>query len=98
MIRMFATPALALSALVACEPEYMQTPAETAVVEPAVVTCDASFYQHMIGEPISMAQTINPGVVTRVLPSDGFVTRDFDRNRLTFTTTPDDTIGRVFCG
>jgi hypothetical protein len=87
--------ALSLTALAACDPypEY-----QTAPTNAMMPVCDASQFAHMIGAPISDVQLVNPGVQVRVLPADSFVPRDFDANRLTFTTTPDDKIGRVFCG
>lgn len=61
-------------------------------------SCNAEIYKNLIGEPISVVNTLNPGVRVRVLAADAFVTRDFNPNRLTFTTTRQDTVGRVFCG
>ena len=60
--------------------------------------CDALVYADLVGEPITVVDTLSTGVNVRILAADGFVTKDYDPNRLTFTTTPDDTIGRVFCG
>lgn len=67
------------------------TPASSAV-------CDASLYADLVGEPIFVVDTLNTGLNVRILAADGFVTKDYDPTRLTFTTTPDDTVGRVFCG
>ncbi|MEM1163358.1 MAG: I78 family peptidase inhibitor [Pseudomonadota bacterium] len=61
-------------------------------------SCNAELYTDLIGQPISVVDTLNTGLVVRILPADGFVTRDFNPNRLTFTTTRSDEVGRVFCG
>lgn len=61
-------------------------------------TCNAALYQDLVGEPIAIVSTLNPGTRVRILGADEFVTRDFDPNRLTVTTTRQDTIGRIFCG
>lgn len=61
-------------------------------------TCDASIYADLVGEPITVVDTLNTRLNVRILAADGFVTKDYDPTRLTFTTTPDDTVGRVFCG
>lgn len=61
-------------------------------------TCDATLYADLAGEPAERVGEIRPGVPVRVLGPDDFVTRDYDPGRLTVTLTPDDTIGRVFCG
>ncbi|MGS4946354.1 hypothetical protein ACVDG3_12805 [Meridianimarinicoccus sp. RP-17] len=62
------------------------------------VTCEASFFEYLRGEPIAVVDTLQTGLNVRVLGPDDFVPRDFDANRLTFTTAPDDTVSRVFCG
>lgn len=61
-------------------------------------SCNAELYSDLVGEPIGVVNTLNTGLQVRVLAADAFVTRDFNPNRLTFTTTPRDTVGRVFCG
>jgi len=61
-------------------------------------SCNAELYKDLIGEPISVLDSLALGPNLRILPADSFVTRDFDPNRLTFTTTRKDTVGRVFCG
>lgn len=61
-------------------------------------SCNAALYQDLIGEPITVVNSLSLGPNLRVLPADSFVTRDYDPNRLTFTTTREDTVGRVFCG
>ncbi|MCR9089248.1 MAG: I78 family peptidase inhibitor [Rhodobacteraceae bacterium] len=70
----------------------------SAVAEVADGSCNAEIYKNLIGEPISVVNSLNPGVRVRVLAADSFVTRDYNPNRLTFTTTRQDTVGRVFCG
>lgn len=84
-------------ALAACAPQANL--ADGGASGPAgPVVCDASFYNGYVGEPIDVVYTLNTGLNVRVLGADEFVTKDFDPNRLTFTTTPKDTVGRVFCG
>lgn len=85
----------ALAALAACAPPQLQEPIPAAA---APVTCDASLYTYLVGEPIDVVYTLNPGVVVRVLGAEEFVTRDYDPNRLTFTTSPEGNVSRVFCG
>ena len=81
---------------VGLEPASAQTLSPTAAV--ADGSCNAELYKDLIGGPIAVVGTLNPGVQVRVLAADSFVARDFDPNRLTFTTTREDTVGRVFCG
>ncbi|OSP56790.1 I78 family peptidase inhibitor [Pseudoruegeria sp. SK021] len=81
--------------LAACQPAQL---AEVQPAAPEPVTCDASFYTYLKGEPISVVDTLNTGVQVRVLAADSFVTKDFEANRLTFTTSPDGTVSRIFCG
>lgn len=70
---------------------------ETAPPEPTA-TCEAGFFDDLKGEPIEVIDTLNTPLRTRVLGPDDFVPRDFDPNRLTFTTSPDGTVSRIFCG
>lgn len=90
----------AFAVLAACTPPQLENTAPAAVPTGAfaTVTCDASFYTYLVGEPIEAVYTINPGLPVRILGADEFVTRDFNPNRLTFTTSPDDNVSRVFCG
>lgn len=88
---------LAAAALAACGPPDNLSGAPGASPVSGAV-CNAAVYNDLVGEPISIVYTLNTGLNVRVLGADEFVTRDFDPNRLTFTTTRDDTIGRVFCG
>ena len=81
---------------VGLEPATAQGPSTVSVV--ADGSCNADLYKDLVGEPISVVNSLNPGVRVRILPADSFVTRDFNPNRLTFTTTRQDTVGRVFCG
>lgn len=81
---------------VGLEPANAQGVSATSVA--ADGSCNAEIYKDLIGEPIAVVNTLNPGVRVRVLAADAFVTRDFNPNRLTFTTTRQDTVGRVFCG
>lgn len=90
-ITLLALGGLGLSA---CEPSAS---VETGPAR-ASVTCDASFYTYLIGEPITVVDSLNTGLRVRVLAADAFVTKDYDANRLTFTATTDDTVSRVFCG
>ena len=60
--------------------------------------CNATIYADLVGEPITVVDTLSTSLQVRVLAADAFVTKDFDPNRLTFTTTTKDTVGRVFCG
>lgn len=85
-----------LAGLAACEPQANLQPTGTAALSGA--SCDATLYADLVGEPIAVVDTLNTGLSVRVLAADAFVTRDFDPNRLTFTTTPADKVGRVFCG
>lgn len=62
------------------------------------VTCNASFFEDLKGEPIDVVNSIATPLRVRVLDADDFVPRDFDPNRLTFTTSPDGEISRIFCG
>jgi hypothetical protein len=64
----------------------------------ADVSCEASFFEYLRGEPIEVVDTLQTSLRVRVLGPDDFVPRDFDANRLTFTTAPDNTVSRVFCG
>lgn len=71
---------------------------EPEAVEQVVATCDATQYGYLIGAPIGDVYNVNSGLVVRVLAADSYVPRDFDPNRLTFTTSTEDTVSRVFCG
>jgi hypothetical protein len=81
--------------LAACAPS---DPTGTAGPAPVDVTCDAGFFEYLRGEPIEIVDTIISPLQVRVLGSEDFVPRDFDPNRLTFTTSPDGEVSRVFCG
>ncbi|MEM1362627.1 MAG: I78 family peptidase inhibitor [Pseudomonadota bacterium] len=83
---------------VGLEPVQGGSSVNTAVSPVADGSCNAEIYSYLVGEPISVVSTLNTGLSVRVLAADAFVTRDFNPNRLTFTTTPKDTVGRVFCG
>lgn len=61
-------------------------------------SCNAEIYKYLVGEPITVVDTLNTGLPTRILAADSFVTKDFNPNRLTFTTTQKGEVGRVFCG
>jgi len=90
-------PILGLCALAACgPPANLQEPGALAAQNGDY--CDATIYQTLVGEPIEVVDSLSTGLTMRVLGPDDFVTRDFEPNRLTFTTTPDLTVGRVFCG
>ena len=80
--------------LAACAPPAPQVSAPTV----AEVTCEAGFFEYLRGEPIEVVNTLITPLTVRVLGPDDFVPREFDANRLTFTTTPDGTVSRVFCG
>ncbi len=95
LLRPLALPALLLAAA-ACTPIAEREAEGTAL--PAAFSCNAALYSDLVGQPIDLAYGINPGFPVRILGPDDFVPRDFNSNRLTFTTTPDETIGRVFCG
>lgn len=83
--------------LIACAPPQNLRETE-ATATPVAVTCDATQYSHLVGQDISVVDSLYTGLTVRVLAADSFVTRDYDPNRLTFTTTPKNTVGRVFCG
>lgn len=82
--------------LAACGPQANLAQSPTGASAPVV--CNASVYTGLVGEPITVVDTLNTGLNVRILGADEFVTKDFDPNRLTFTTTPKDEVGRVFCG
>lgn len=82
------------AALAACAPPAPETAAPVA----AEVTCEAGFFDYLRGEPIEVVDTLATPLPVRVLGPDDFVPRDFDPNRLTFTTTPEGTVSRIFCG
>lgn len=88
---------LGLSALVliACAPSQRTNAVGQA---PAGATCDAGFFDYLKGEPITVVDTLTTPLRVRVLGADDFVPRDFDPNRLTFTTSPDGEVSRIFCG
>ncbi|PWR01441.1 hypothetical protein DKT77_17200 [Meridianimarinicoccus roseus] len=93
---------LALPLLAAC-PILISACAPSAPTgpEPAAapaVPCEASFFENLKGEPIEVVDSIVTPLRVRVLGADDFVPRDFDPNRLTFTTAPDGTVSRIFCG
>jgi hypothetical protein len=81
--------------LVACAPS--DPTGGEAPVE-AAVTCEASFFDYLKGAPIGVTDTLITPLPVRVLGPDDFVPRDFNPNRLTFTTTPDGEVSRIFCG
>lgn len=80
--------------LAACAPPAPEPVAPVA----ADVTCEAGFFDYLRGEPIAVVDTLFTPLTVRVLGPDDFVPRDFDANRLTFTTTPDGNVSRIFCG
>jgi len=81
------------AALAACAP----APDPVAPVVPEI-TCNASFFEYLRGEPIEVVDTLVTTLDVRVLGPEDFVPRDFDANRLTFTTSPEGNVSRVFCG
>ncbi|QIE40853.1 hypothetical protein G5B39_02045 [Rhodobacteraceae bacterium SC52] len=81
--------------LSACAPSQ-NTSSDTPAAQP--VTCNASFFDDLKGEPIEVVDSIPTQLQVRVLAADSFVPRDFDPNRLTFTTSPDGNVSRIFCG
>ncbi len=92
---------VAVLALAACDPagpsvEPVSGSASAAAI--AAANCEAELYQYLVGGPIEAAGLIQYAGRIRILGPDDFVTRDFDPSRLTVTTRPDDTVGRVFCG
>jgi len=87
--------AAACLVLGACAPASMPSPG-TPVQQQE--TCNAEAFGYLRGEPRAAAETLMTGLRVRILGPDDFVTRDYDPNRLTVTITPDDTVGRVFCG
>ncbi|MFV0244072.1 MAG: I78 family peptidase inhibitor [Qingshengfaniella sp.] len=85
--------------LIACgPPRNLRDDEVTGAIAMANATCDASLYTDLVGQDISVVDTLDTGLNVRVLGPDAFVTRDYDANRLTFTTTPSSKVGRVFCG
>ena len=50
------------------------------------------------GEMLSPAPRVMLPLQVRVLGASDFVPKDYDANRLTFTTAPNGTVSRVFCG
>ena len=86
----------ALLGLAACGPPANLEGAQDASFSGEV--CNASIYADLVGEPISAVESIQTSLEVRVLGASDFVTKDFNPNRLTLTTTTKDTIGRVFCG
>ena len=94
----FTTPFALFAALLvaACAPstEPVYTPGPTA---PAVV-CNAVDFDYLKGQPIESVATVVTPLNLRVLGPNDFVPKDYDPNRLTFTTAPDGTVSRVFCG
>ena len=62
------------------------------------VTCDAKQYDYLKGQPIETVATVITPLQVRVLGASDFVPKDYDANRLTFTTAPNGTVSRVFCG
>ncbi len=87
-------PLLIPAALAACAPPAPQTAAPVTTD----ATCEAGFFDYLRGEPIEVVSTLATPLRVRVLGPDDFVPRDFDANRLTFTTTPDGKVSRIFCG
>lgn len=95
MRAMSVVPAAAVAALAACAPSD-NTRSDMPVR--AAVTCDATAFEYLRGEPLEVVDTISTPLDVRVLRADDFVPRDFDPNRLTFTEAPDGTVSRIFCG
>jgi len=79
----------------ACAPAATPPPADPVQQQEV---CNAEVYSYLRGEPRAAAETLMTGLRVRILGPDDFVTRDYDPNRLTITITPEDTVGRVFCG
>lgn len=71
---------------------------QTGAAAEAYAVCHAEEYKYLIGQPITVVDTLNTGLRTRVLAADSFVPKDYDANRLTFTTSTTDTVSRIFCG
>lgn len=86
-----AAAGIALAACAPSDPEYGAS-------APAAITCDASLFEGLKGEPIDVVDSLTTGLTVRVLAHDAFVTRDFDPSRLTFTESPDGKVSRIFCG
>lgn len=104
-MRFVALSALAAACvtLAACDPagpqaEYAPATGSASAAAIASANCDAELYQYLVGGPIEGAQTIAYAGTIRILGPDDFVTRDYDPSRLTVTTWPNQTIGRIFCG
>ena len=81
---------LAAAALAACGPPDNLAGGAPGAVPAGGTVCNAAIYNDLVGEPIATVYTLNTGLNVRVLGADEFVTKDFDPNRLTFTTTRDD--------
>lgn len=62
------------------------------------VTCNATEFEYLKGQPIEAVATVVTPLSVRVLGATDFVPKDYDANRLTFTTAPNGTVSRVFCG
>jgi hypothetical protein len=94
----FAILATTSFGLTACGPQANLADGGPSGGPSGPVVCNAFVYQDLVGQPIGVVDTLNTGLNVRVLGPDSFVTKDFDPNRLTFTTTPKFEVGRVFCG
>jgi hypothetical protein len=66
--------------------------------EAATTTCDAALFADLIGGPAPEMEEIAFDGEKRLIPHDGFITMDFNENRLTITLDEDENISRLFCG
>lgn len=82
--------------LAACAPS--QDSYDTAGPNTPVVTCNAAEFDYLIGQPIETVATVATPLTVRVLAATDFVPKDYNANRLTFTTSPTGMVSRVFCG
>ncbi|MBL9060093.1 MAG: hypothetical protein JNK88_08740, partial [Mangrovicoccus sp.] len=84
---------IALSAtitLAACAPQTDAYYTGGPTVPP--VTCNAAEFDYLKGQPIESVATVVTPLTVRVLGATEFVPKDYDANRLTFTTAPNGTV------
>jgi hypothetical protein len=55
------------------------------VATPTKPACDAAGLRHLIGQNITVLQTMRFGVTTRIIGPDTMVTKDFSPDRLNIT-------------
>lgn len=88
----YLVPVLTLSALAACQPG----PNDLVDLDDPDA-CGASGFQFLVGQPLSVLETVTLPEPNRIIGPGQPVTADFMPTRINVSHGPDGVIGRVYC-